>query len=89
MWTSTVILAGTVVVEGAAFRWWVTDGFAQRLTVRHARLGTRMEQLFGSPHAQARGIGLAMLAGGISVPDVDVIEDIFTVAMSDAAERNS
>jgi hypothetical protein len=75
MFTNTVILAGTVVIEGVAFRWSVTDGFTQRLTVSNERLGTRVEQLAGSPDAQARAMGRAILRGEITLPDVDVVDD--------------
>ena len=61
MFTSTVILAGTVVVEGTAFRWSVTDGRAQHLMVTHPTLGTQTRELTASPDAQARAIGRAML----------------------------
>jgi hypothetical protein len=75
MFTNTVILAGTVVIEGVAFRWCVTDGCAQRLTVSHPKLGMRIEQLFGSPEAQARAAGRALLAGEIIVPDLDLVDE--------------
>jgi hypothetical protein len=75
MFTGTVILAGTVVVEGAAFRWSVTDGFTQRLTVSNENLGTRIERLTGSPDAQARSMARAILRGEINLPDVDVVDD--------------
>ena len=65
MFTNTVILTGTVVVEGAAFRWVVTDGFAQRITVSHRWFGTCVEQLVGSPERQARAAGRKLLAGKI------------------------
>jgi hypothetical protein len=61
MFTSTVILAGTVVVEGRPFRWWVTDGLTQRLTVRHPVYGTETQRLVRSPALQAQAIGRAML----------------------------
>jgi hypothetical protein len=67
MFTRDVILAGTVVIEGATFRWSVTDGRAQRLTVHHPRLGTRVEPLAGSPEAQARAAARQILAGNGTV----------------------
>jgi hypothetical protein len=78
MFTNTVILAGTVVIKGVAFRWSVTDGFAQRLTVTNEGLGTRVEQLTGSPDTQARAMGRAILRGEINLPDVDVVDDFGT-----------
>ena len=75
MFTNTVIFTGTVVIEGVAFRWSVTDGFAQRLTVSHKWFGTQIEQLVGSPDAQARSIGRKLLRGEISLPDVDAVDD--------------
>jgi hypothetical protein len=75
MFTNTVILSGTVVIEGVAFRWSVTDGFAQRITVSNERLGTRVEQLVGSPDTQARAMGRAILQGEITLPDVDVVDE--------------
>jgi hypothetical protein len=79
MFTGTVVLAGTVVIEGVAFRWSVTDGFAQRLTVSNKRLGTRNEQLVGSPEAQARALGRTILRGGGRLPDVDAVDDFSQV----------
>lgn len=79
MFTNTVILTGTVVVEGVAFRWSVTDGVVQRLTVSHRRFGTRVEQLVGSPERQARTAGRGLLAGHISLPDVDAVDDFGAV----------
>jgi hypothetical protein len=61
VWTSNVILRGAVIVEGIAFRWAVTEGLAQRLTVTHAMHGARTEALNRSPDSQARAIGRAML----------------------------
>jgi len=84
MFTSTVVLAGTVVIEGVAFRWSVTDGFAQRLTVSNKRLGTRNEQLVGSPEKQARAMGRAILAGDVSVTEVDGVDDVAFVPIGDS-----
>jgi hypothetical protein len=61
MWTSTVILAGTVVIDGAAFRWLVTDGMHQHLTVSHPVHGTKAEKLTRSPDRQAREIARIMM----------------------------
>jgi hypothetical protein len=66
MFASTVILAGTVIVEGVRFRWSVTDGAAQHLTVSNDRLGNHAERLVGSPEQQARNIGRAILRGEIA-----------------------
>jgi hypothetical protein len=61
MFTSEVVLAGTVVIEGVAFRWSVTDGLAQRLTVTHPLFGTETRALTASPDSQAGDIGRQML----------------------------
>jgi hypothetical protein len=88
MYTNTVILAGTIVIEGVAFRWSVTDGFAQNLTVCHPTLGSRVERLVGSPDAQARAAGHQLLAGNVSVPEVDTVHDVTLASPIDfAAER--
>ena len=65
MFTSTIILAGTVVVEGKAFRWSVTDGRAQHLTVTHPTLGTQTQPLTASPDSQARAIGRGMVIAAL------------------------
>jgi hypothetical protein len=75
VFTSTVILTGTVVIEGVAFRWSVTDGFTQRLTISNERLGTWVEPLAGSPDTQARAMGRAMLRGEINLSDIDIVHD--------------
>ena len=61
MSTSPVILDGTVVIEGVPFRWWVTDGLVQRLTVSHPAYGTDGQRLTMSPQSQARLVARAML----------------------------
>jgi hypothetical protein len=76
MFTSTVILTGTVVIEGVAFRWSVTDGFGQRLTVSHPVFGSQAQQLVRSPQAQARSIGRALLAAKVRAADIDCADDI-------------
>jgi hypothetical protein len=73
MFIDTVVLTGTVVIEGVSFHWSVTRD--QRLAVSHERLGTRVEALAGKPQAQARDMGRAILAGAVSVPDVDAVDD--------------
>ena len=72
MLTDTVVLTGTLIIEGVAFNWSVTD--KQRLAVSHDRLGKRTEQLVGKPQAQARDMARALLAGKVSIPDVDATE---------------
>jgi hypothetical protein len=61
MWRSTLILNGTIVVDGVEFRWSVTDGASQQLTVSHHTLGIQIGPLTGSPDSQARVVGAAML----------------------------
>jgi hypothetical protein len=73
MWTSTVILTGTIVIEGTAFRWLVTDGLAQQLTVSHPTLGTQTQPLASSPAAQARTVGRAML--GAATGFLEAVDD--------------
>lgn len=85
MFTRDIVLAGTVVIEGVAFRWSVTDGYVQRLTVRHPTLGTRVEQLVSSPEAQARAAGRQILAGKVTIPDVDVADDVSAASIIDLA----
>ncbi|HUQ51067.1 MAG TPA: hypothetical protein VM692_02525 [Gammaproteobacteria bacterium] len=62
MFTSTIILSGTVVIEGTTFRWWLTDGVAQQLTVSHPAHGTQTQPLEGDPESHARVVGRALLA---------------------------
>jgi hypothetical protein len=64
-WTSTVILADTVVLEGTAFRWLVTDGLHQQLTVSHPAFGTKTQPLTRSPDRQARDVGRTMMHGSV------------------------
>jgi hypothetical protein len=71
MFVDTVVLTGTIVIEGIAFHWSVAND--QRLVVSHDRLGTRTEQLVDKPEAQARVMGRALLAGGM---DVDAADDL-------------
>jgi 2-methylaconitate cis-trans-isomerase PrpF len=78
MWTSTVILSGTVVVEGTAFRWLVTDSLAQKLTVSHPTLGSKTEALTGSPESQSRDVGRSILvdkARSAAIGFVDAFDD--------------
>jgi hypothetical protein len=74
MFVDTVVLTGTIVLEGVAFHWSVTTD--QRLAVSHERLGTKVEPLVGRPQIQARDMGRAILAGEVSVPDVDAADDL-------------
>jgi hypothetical protein len=87
MFTSTVVLAGTVVIEGVAFRWSVTEGWTQRLTVGHDKLGMRSEPLAGSPESQARVIGRAILARAVRIPEVDVVDDFGPTLCEPATEQ--
>jgi hypothetical protein len=56
----------------------------QRLVVIHERLGTRVESLIRKPQAQARDMGRAILAGEVSVPDVDTVDDFGVGTPSDS-----
>jgi hypothetical protein len=78
MFASTVILSGTVIVEGVPFRWWVTDGLAQQLTVSHPAYGTDGRRLTGSPHSQARSIARAMLASRAATGFLEAVDDTST-----------
>jgi hypothetical protein len=62
MFTSTIILSGTVVIEGVSFRWWLTDGIAQQLTVSDPAHGTLTQPLTDNPESQAREAGRALWA---------------------------
>ena len=62
MFTRTIILSGAVVIEGVSFRWWLTDGLAQQLTVSHPVHGTETQPLVGEPESHARAVGRALLA---------------------------
>jgi hypothetical protein len=62
MLTNTITLSGTVVVEGVAFSWWVTDGLKPRLTVSNGLHGTETLALKTKPKTQARAVALRMLA---------------------------
>jgi hypothetical protein len=78
MWSRNVILTGTVVVEQTAFRWAVTDGFAQQLMVCHPTLGAQIEPLNASPDSQARLTGRAMLkdaAKSAAIGFIDKFDD--------------
>lgn len=74
MFTSTVILTGTVVIEGVAFRWSVTDGRSQQLMVGHPTIGTQTQTLTASPDSQARDVGLAMLKSAAHAASVGFLE---------------
>jgi hypothetical protein len=54
MFSSAIILSATVLVEGTKFRWWVTDGAKQWLTVGHPDHGTVTLPLSRGPEPQAR-----------------------------------
>ena len=64
MFSSRITLSGKVVVEGVSFRWAVSEGLSQHLTVSHRILGTETRRLTQSPQEQARAMGRAMLAAG-------------------------
>jgi hypothetical protein len=68
MFTSTIILSGTVVIEGVTFRWWLTDGIGQRLTVSHPAHGTKTQALTDDPESQARALSRVMLAKASAGP---------------------
>ena len=76
MQTHTVVLAGTVVLEGVAFRWRITH--TQQLAVSNPRLGTRVAPLSDNPETQARDLARGILAGNISVADVNAVKDLPT-----------
>ena len=79
MFTSTVVLAGTVVIEGVAFCWSVTDGLAQQLTVSHPTMGTQTQRLTASPDSQARAVGRSMLnstACAAAIGYIDAVDDV-------------
>jgi hypothetical protein len=76
MFTSTIILRGTVVIEGVMFRWWLTDGRVQRLTVSHPAHGTRTQTLSADPESQARALSRAMLASAHVVDPIGLAADV-------------
>jgi hypothetical protein len=62
MFTSTIILKGTVVVEDITFSWWVRDGSKPSLTVSHHKYGTATEALADDePVVQARAVAKRMV----------------------------
>jgi hypothetical protein len=75
MFASTVILSGTVIVGGVPFRWWVTDGLAQHLSVSHPAYGTDGRRLSRSPQSQARSIARAMLATRAATGFLEAVDD--------------
>jgi hypothetical protein len=79
MWSGTVILTGTVIVESTAFRWCVTDGRQQHLTVYHPTLGEQTRPLVASPESQARIIGRSMLLSSL-VGLLEQVDDAPTTA---------
>ena len=66
MSTNTIVLTGTVLIEGVAFCWSVTG--AQRITVSHPTIGEQTRPLAEDPESQARAVGRAMLnsASGVA-----------------------
>ena len=79
MSTDTIVLTGTVVIEGVAFGWSVTD--AQRITVSHPTIGEQTGTLSSHPEAQARTVGRAMLNSKAGVSSVGFLEAVDDVAM--------
>ena len=76
MFTSTIILTGTVVVQDVMFSWWVTDGATARLTVSHPTHGTATEPLMDNePKVQARTLAQAMLDRTFRPNDAGTTED--------------
>jgi hypothetical protein len=63
MFSDTIILSATVLVEGTRFRWWVTDGAKQWLTVSHLTHGTVTVPLDRSPDPQARDMARELMRG--------------------------
>ncbi|HEY9183072.1 MAG TPA: hypothetical protein VIQ99_07720 [Gammaproteobacteria bacterium] len=62
MFTSTIILKGSVVVEGVSFSWWVRDGWEPMLTVSNHNHGTATRPLgTAEPVVQARAIAKSMI----------------------------
>ena len=56
---SSVVLTGTVVVEGVEFRWSVSDD--QQITVGNQSIGEKTLPLVADPESQARVIGEELL----------------------------
>jgi len=81
MFTSTIVLTGTVVIEGVAFSWSVTD--AQRITVSHPTIGEQTRTLAEDPESQARAVGRAMLNSTAGVAAVGCIDAVDDVALQD------
>jgi hypothetical protein len=71
MFTSTIILTGAVVIEGVTFRWWLTDGIAQQLTVSHPAHGTLTQALTDDPVTQAREAGRTLWARKVRAAAAD------------------
>jgi hypothetical protein len=63
MFSSTIILGATVLVEGTRFHWWLTDGVRQWLSVSHPSLGTVTQPLNRGPEPQARDMARELLRG--------------------------
>jgi len=82
--TSTTVLTGTVVIEGVAFCWSVTD--TQRITVSHPTIGEQTRALTAQPEAQARTVGRAMLNSTVGVSSVGFLEAADDIATPDDAD---
>jgi hypothetical protein len=74
MSTNTLRLNGTVIVEGVAFGWFVTNGESQQLMGRHCTLGTQIGQLTESPESQAHVVGATMLRDAARTAGVGYID---------------
>jgi hypothetical protein len=70
MSTKSVDPCGTIVIEGAAFRWSVDDGAS--LTVSHPMIGSQTQPL-ANPESQARAVGRAML--GAATGFLEAVDD--------------
>jgi len=77
MLTNTITLSGSVVVEGVAFSWWVTDGLKPQLTVSNGVHGTKTQSLGATkPQAQARDVARAMLAAMTRTIETHPVDDL-------------
>lgn len=76
MSTSTIVLTGTVAIEGVAFCWSVTD--ARCITVRHPTIGEQTRPLAEDPEMQARTVGRSLLnsaTGVAAIGYIDAVDD--------------
>ena len=61
MITTTVVLNGSLILEGVKFLWWVTDGQPARVTVSQPIHGTKTQKADPNPEHQARAIARTIL----------------------------